>query len=135
MGRALVWFGVVGTAAMLVHYLVVVQLLVPLGLEPLKANVLGFLVAFQVSYFGHRNQTFQADHLPHRRTLPRFFLIGGAGFLLNEALFLLLLRTTSLRYQTALLLVLIIVAMATFVAGRCWAFREEGGEKPDDLCR
>lgn len=111
---------------MLVHYFVVVVLLVPLGWAPPNANVVGFLIAFQVSYWGHRNRTFCAAHVAHRRTLPRFFLVAGAGFLLNELLFLGLLRTTALGYQAALLLVLIAVAAATFAAGRLWAFREQG---------
>ena len=46
MTRQLFWFGVVGVTAMLVHLGSVALILVPLGLTPLLANIIGFLVAF-----------------------------------------------------------------------------------------
>jgi putative flippase GtrA len=62
-------FGVVGVAAMTVHWLVV-MVLVPLGLLPLIANMIAFAIAFNVSYIGHRNWTFASaiDRAPHRTT-------------------------------------------------------------------
>lgn len=125
MKRELFWFGVIGISALLVHFLLV-SLLVPLGLQPLVANVLAYLLAFQVSYWGHRCKTFEADHLPHSQTLPRFFAVASLSFLLNEALYYLLLRFTLLDYRIALLMVLFCVAVVTFVLSRLWAF--SGGE-------
>ncbi|RJG13333.1 GtrA family protein [Pseudomonas cavernicola] len=121
MSRELFWFAIVGVTALLVHFLVV-SLLVPLGLAPLFANVLAYLVAFQVSYWGHRLKTFEAGHLPHRQTLPRFFAVASFGFLLNETLYFILLCTTPLDYRVALLIVLLVVAGVTFVLSRLWAF-------------
>lgn len=123
MSRELFWFGVVGVSAMLVHFGVVAWLLVPLGMAPLQANVLGFLIAFQVSYWGHRQQTFQARHIPHRQALPRFFGVACLSFVVNEAMYGLLLRFTPLNYRAALLLVLIVVAALTFALSKLWAFR------------
>lgn len=121
MKRELFWFGVVGISALLVHF-ILVTLLVPLGLAPLLANVLAYLLAFQVSYWGHRLKTFDAAHLSHRHTLPRFFAVASLSFLLNEALYYLLLRFTPLDYRLALLIVLFCVAVLTFVLSRMWAF-------------
>ncbi|MBX9915218.1 MAG: GtrA family protein [Pseudomonadaceae bacterium] len=121
MKRELLWFGVVGISALLVHFLLVL-LLVPLGLPPLLANVLAYLLAFQVSYWGHRLKTFDAAHLPHSQTLPRFFAVASLSFLLNEGLYYLLLRFTPLDYRLALLIVLFCVALVTFVLSRLWAF-------------
>lgn len=123
MSRELFWFGVVGVSALLVHFGVVSWLLVPAGLSPLIANVLSFLLAFTVSYWGHRLKTFDAGHVPHRTALPRFFFVASLGFALNEALYFLLLRYTQLDYRSALLLVLAAVAGLTFLLGRCWAFQ------------
>lgn len=123
MSRELFWFGVVGVLAMLVHFSLVSWLLVPAGLSPLVANVLGFLLAFQVSYWGHRLKTFDARHIPHRQALPRFFLVASLGFALNEMLYFLLLRFTQMGYREALLLVLASVAGVTFLLGRFWAFQ------------
>ncbi len=115
-------FGVVGISALAVHW-VVVALLVPTGLAPLVANVLAFLVAFQVSYAGHRRWTFDAAHLSRRQTLPRFFLVALASFAANELMYAVLLRYTPLDYRLALLLVLGLVAGMTFLFSRQWAFR------------
>ena len=122
MKRELFWFGVIGISALLVHFLLVSALLVPLGMAPLLANVLAYLLAFQVSYWGHRLKTFDAGHLPHSQTLPRFFAVASLSFLLNEALYFLLLHYTPLDYRVALLMVLFCVAVVTFVCSRAWVF-------------
>jgi putative flippase GtrA len=114
-------FGVVGVAAMAVHWLVVVAL-VPVGLAPLIANVVGFGIAFNVSYLGHRYWTFTSD-AAHATTLGRFFAVALGSFIINEALYSLLLRYTHLDYQVALALVLFTVAGLTFVLSRHWAFK------------
>ncbi|MDX1802484.1 MAG: GtrA family protein [Alcanivorax sp.] len=115
-------FGVVGIAAMLVHWCTV-AVIVPLGMVPLLANVVAFLVAFQVSYWGHRHWTFEAADQQHRKTAPRFFAVAVASFLVNEAAYALLLQYTPLDYRVALVLVLGGVAGMTFLLSRHWAFR------------
>jgi putative flippase GtrA len=150
--KQLARFGVVGIAAMAVHWLVVMAL-VPLGLLPLIANVIAFAVAFNVSYLGHRNWTFAADPAiirstdtppatatnnpasnpannstnnpvqGHGSTLKRFFVVSFISFALNELLYYLLLHFTALDYRSALAIVLIAVAALTFVLSRYWAFR------------
>lgn len=115
-------FGMVGAGAMALHW-AVVALLVPLGVLPLWANPAGFLVAFQLSYSGHRHLTFQATDLPHSSTLPRFFGVALGAFLLNQLLYALLLHFTTLDYRLALALVLVLVAAMTFISSQRWAFR------------
>lgn len=124
MKRELFWFGLIGVSAMLAHFLLVSVLLVPLGMRPLVANVVAYLLAFQVSYWGHRVKTFEAGHLPHSQTLPRFFTVATLSFLLNEALYFLLLHFTTLDYRIALLIVLFTVAVVTFVLSRLWVFHD-----------
>lgn len=115
-------FGIVGGAAMAVHWLVV-TLLVPAGLAPLGANAIGFGVAFNVSYLGHRNWTFAGAHA-HRTAFWRFLAVALTSFALNEVLYALLLRW--LEYRLALALVLVAVAALTFALSRLWAFRHPG---------
>ncbi|HSB97731.1 MAG TPA: GtrA family protein [Spongiibacteraceae bacterium] len=128
MIRQLARFGVVGIAAMAVHWLVV-AVLVPLGALPLIANVVAFAIAFNVSYIGHRHWTFAADSavdvVADDRGTPfkRFFGVALLSFVLNEILYYLLLRYTTLDYRIALLIVLIAVAALTFILSRYWAFR------------
>lgn len=117
----IVAFGLVGAAAALVHFLVV-SLLVPLGVHPLVANVGAFPVAFGVSFFGHRRWSFPARHA-RPSALPRFFAVAVSSFVANEFLYALLLWFTPLGYREALVIVLILVASATFAASKYWAFR------------
>lgn len=117
----LIRFSGVGIGALLVHWLVVIAL-VPLGMAPLLANVVGFMVAFNVSYFGHRHLTFEAIGLQHSQTLPRFAGVALLSFAVNETLYALLLGFTSLGYDLALLLVLATVAALTYLLSRFWAF-------------
>lgn len=115
-------FIAVGVSALLTHWLLVL-LLVPLaGLAPLVANLFAFLIAFNVSYFGHRHLTFRAASRAHRQTLPRFAAVAMGSFLLNEGLYWALLNFTPLGYDLAMLLVLGTVAGLTYLLGKFWAF-------------
>lgn len=116
-------FGVVGVLAMCVH-LLVVALLVPLGLVPLLANIVGFLVAFQVSYFGHARWTFNVSAPNNKRHQIKFFSVAVLGFLLNEASYSVLLQLLHMHYLLTLAIVLFGVAVVTFVLSKLWAFRE-----------
>ncbi len=122
MTRELFWFGVVGVTAMLVHLGSVALVLVPLGMDPLVANLIAFLIAFQVSHAGHRHLTFRQQQAPASRSRLRFFGVALMSFIINELMYWLLLRYTLLDYRVALALVLVAVAALTFVVARHWAF-------------
>lgn len=93
------------------------------GLAPLVANVVGWLVAFGVSFVGHYRLTFRHQHAPLLRSAGRFFLVSALGFAVNEAAYAVLLTATSIRYDILLALVLIGIAGMTFILGRYWAFQ------------
>ena len=123
--RQLPRFVFVGAAAALVHWSTA-TLLMFVSVAPLVANVGGFLIAFCVSYTGQRYLTFKAADIPHRRALPRYFLVSASSFAANEALFYLLLTYTPIPPQIALAIVLVLVAAGTFVMSRRWAFARQG---------
>lgn len=122
MTRQLFWFGVVGVTAMLIHLGSVALILVPLGLAPLIANIIAFILAFQVSYAGHRYFTFRNQETTVSRSRGRFFLVAVMSFAVNELLYWALLKYTLLDFRIALALVLVAVATLTFVLARYWAF-------------
>ena len=122
MSRELFWFGAVGITAMLVHLGCVALILVPLGLDPLIANLIAFLIAFQVSHAGHQRLTFSHQEAPVARSRLRFFGVALMSFVINELMYWVLLRFTSLDYRAALAMVLVAVAALTFVIARQWAF-------------
>lgn len=123
--RQLGWFIAVGCAAAATHWLVVVALVGGWSIPPLAANVAGWLVAFGVSFTGHHLLTFRQHDTPWRRAARRFFLVSALGFAANEISYAWLLHATALRYDLSLAVVLVAMAVLTFILGRFWAFRRK----------
>lgn len=115
-------FGIVGVLAMATHYVLVILLVNYLSITPLIANLLAFIGAFQVSYWGHSSWSFSDLSASRKDSFRRFVIISVSGFLLNEFLFLLFLKYTNIPYQISLLIVLPFVAGLTFLFSRFWAF-------------
>jgi putative flippase GtrA len=115
-------FVAVGCAAAAVHLAVVVLLVSGLGQWPLLANVVGWLVAFVVSFSGHWLLTFAHRSAPWWRAARRFFAVSLAGFAVNETSYAVLLRWSPWRYDVLLALVLLGVAVVTYLLSSRWAF-------------
>lgn len=115
----IVRFGCVGAVASALH-LAVVAALVPLGLAPAWANPVAFLVAFQVSYYGHRGWTFRQEG--GAAAYRRLFIVALAGFALNEAAYVPLLKNSPLDYRVALAAILLVQAGISFLIARRWVF-------------
>jgi putative flippase GtrA len=115
-------FIAVGCIAAAVHLGVVVLLVSGMGLPPLAANVVGWLVAFCFSLTGHWLLTFRSQRSPLWRAARRFFAVSAAGFAANELAYAALLRWSGLRYDLVLALVLVAVAVITYLLSSRWAF-------------
>ena len=115
------WFGAVGASAALTHALVFGW--TKAWVWPELANALGFVVAFFVSFFGHRRLSFSDTGTGLRQSFGRFAATALAGFAVNEAVFVLLLRAFGWPSWPALIVALIVAAGQTFVLSRFWAFR------------
>jgi len=120
------WFVLVGASAALTHMAVfaLVLLLVP-TLWPEIANVAGFLVAFLVSFVGHRRLSFQDASTSLMQSFVRFAATAVAGFTANEAVFIVLFRVLALPTWLALISGIVVSALQTFVLSRYWAFRRQ----------
>lgn len=116
-------FVVVGGSAAATHLLVVGLLVQALGLQPLVANVLAFLVAFVVSYNGHALLTFSQSNARGWATVARFFSVACLSFVCNELLYMAVLHWLHWHYFWGLAVVLVVVAMGTFVLSKFWAFK------------
>ena len=112
----------VGCVAAAVHWSVVVGLVGALQWHPLAANVIGWLVSFVVSFSGHHRLTFRDHGVQWPLAAGRFFLVSAAGFAINESAYAVLLGFAGLRYDLLLALVLVAVAVLTYLLGRHWAF-------------
>jgi putative flippase GtrA len=118
------WFVLVGASAALTHMAVftLVLLLVP-TLWPEIANVAGFLVAFLVSFVGHRRLSFQDAGTGLMQSFLRFAATAVAGFATNETVFIVLFRVLALPTWVALISGIVVSAVQTFVLSRFWAFK------------
>lgn len=123
--KQLAWFIMVGCAAAATHWIVVVIAVTSGGMPPLIANVVGWLVAFCVSFAGHFQLTFKHHRAPLARAARRFFAVSALGFAVNELAYAWLLKATTLPYDVLLALILITIAGMTFILGRLWAFRRK----------
>lgn len=115
------WFLAVGGAAALTHLLVFS--LTQYRMWPELANASGFVVAFFVSFFGHRLLSFRDAGTSAAQSFQRFAVTALAGFASNEAVFVLLLRGAGWPALLALLSALLLAAAQTYLLSRFWAFR------------
>lgn len=120
--RSVSWFTLIGALAALVHYVIAVSLESGFNVAPAWANPCGFLLAFPVSYIGHRKLSFAHQKSSHQQALPRFLLVACGGFFANQLLLLTLLRLFALPFWLTLGFVMIVVAVTTYLLSRHWAF-------------
>ena len=115
-------FTTTGAAAALTHYSIV-MLLFKRNIALQYANLVAFLLAYWVSYFGHRIFTFKAQHISHRYTLPKFTLVAGLGFLFNESFLLLSNLYFSAPVSTLVCVAIVLTSIVTFLLNRFFAFQ------------
>lgn len=116
-------FALVGGTAAATHLLVVGVLVHFAALAPLVANVLGFLLAFVVSYQGHARFTFSQAQAKGGAVVARYFAVACGSFVVNELLYAIALHWLGWNYLVSLFLVLLVVAVGTFVLSKFWAFK------------
>lgn len=121
MNASTFWFLVVGGGAALTH--MGVFALAQHQIWPELANALGFVVAFFVSFFGHRLLSFKDASTSVATSFKRFVVTALAGFASNELVFVLLLRGLDIPALVALFVALVFAAGQTFVLSRFWAFQ------------
>jgi putative flippase GtrA len=123
-------FLMVGACAAATHYLVTLGVDFTTSLTPAWSNLIGFLCAFPVSYAGHRRWSFAGTRARHRQALPRFFTVAACTFAGNQLMLATLLRYTPLPLWLALGIVLVFVALSSFLLGRYWAFAHRPAATP-----
>ncbi len=121
--RSISWFAIIGAVAALTHYIIAVSLECSGTLIASSANIAGFIVAFPVSYFGHRKFSFADQDSNHWQSLPRFMSVALLGFLANQTLVLSAIQYTKLPFWFSLGVVMVFVAMSTYLLSKFWAFK------------
>ena len=116
-------FIIVGGGAFLTHLLVVFLLVHFLSIAPLIANIFGFLVSFNVSFWGHHRLTFAGHGACPKRAMRRLFILAGINFFLNESFYYVLLHIFHLQYLIALIINLTVLAFITYFIAKRWVFK------------
>jgi putative flippase GtrA len=121
VNTSVLWFLVVGGSAALTH--MGVFAIAQHQMWPELANALGFVVAFFVSFAGHRFLSFRDAGTSVTQSFGRFAVTALVGFVSNEIVFVLLLRAGGWPALLALFVALLFAAGQTFLLSRFWAFR------------
>lgn len=120
---SLIRFAISGGLATLTHITVFVALVEWLELRPFYASVPAFLAAVWVSYVLNYRWTFRADG-PHQVLFPRFALVAVTGLILNLLITYLVVDLWHFWYGYALLAIIMIIPVTTFLLSRFWVFQE-----------
>lgn len=115
----------VGLAAAVAHFSTLAFLVELDALGPVLASAVGFVAGGTVSYILNRRFTFEATR-SHAGAVPRFIVVAGVAFVLNEALMWLFVHEIGLFYLLAQVLTTGITMMWTFTGYRVWAFAHRG---------
>lgn len=111
--RQILRFLAVGGGATIIHVAAAMAFHHTLGLTPGWANALAFAVALGASYAGNWAWTFEA-RARHGFAVPRFLIVAGLGFLLNQAIVLAGTSVLQLPLWTCLAAVILVVPAFTF---------------------
>ncbi len=114
-------FGGVGVLATLVHVFTALAARSLLHVEVQQANLIGFALAFVVSYTGHARVTFNAP-MRSGQQIYRFALVALTGFAASSATVWAVTGPMGLSFPVAMAAVAVIVPAISFVAMRMWVF-------------
>lgn len=121
ISRQFSMFVVVGVAAAVVHYGLLIGLVELAGVRPVPATLAGYVAGGVVSYWLNRRHTYESDR-PHEEAGWRFALVAGVGFLLTSLFMYLLHDVAGLHYLLAQLVTTGIVLVWSFLAHRIYTF-------------
>ncbi len=121
--RQLSAYALVGVAASLAHYSVLIALVEGARWAPVPATLIGYVVGGVVSYALNRQHTFSSDR-PHAEATWRFALVAFMGFCLTYLLMSFFVARLGAPYLPAQLVTTILIMFVTFFANRLWTFAQ-----------
>jgi putative flippase GtrA len=122
--REIATFGVIGVVATTTHAAIALFMNQHLGIAPFTANFLAYCCAFSVSYFGNARFTFGRPAFRGRQFL-KFVSISLLGLALSQALTFLCTGVLGLPYTLALIPIVTLVPILSFVLSKAYAFAQE----------
>lgn len=117
-------FGIVGGLATLLNSVVFVVLVDRLHIQPLLGNLLAFLAAFFVSYFGHSWWTFKDGKHSHEK-LAKFLTTSLIGLAINSGFVWVLMHHLHQTAYVAALPMIFLTPLLVFFINKSWVFKEK----------
>lgn len=115
-------FAALGALGTLAQYAVLVALASGAGVDPVAASTAGFVTGGVVNYVLARRIAFRSER-PHREAAPRFFLVAGAGLVLNGLMMAGFTRLVGLPYLPAQLISTGLLVLWHYAGNLLWTFR------------
>lgn len=121
-------FLAVGGFATILMYVLLVAGIEGLGLRPVPASVLAYLLSAVVNYGLNRRLTFRSQQ-PHVVALPRFAIVSSMGLLLNTAIMGIGTEVAAWHYLPVQVVATVVVLFWNFVGSQWWTFRPSSGSR------
>ena len=121
-------FLAVGGFATILMYVLLVAGIEGLGLRPVLASVLAYLLSAVVNYALNRRLTFRSRQR-HVVALPRFAIVSGTGLLLNAAIMAIGTEVAAWHYLPVQVVATVVVLFWNFVGSQWWTFRPSSGSQ------
>jgi len=116
-------FAIVGVLATFVHSACYFALLESQLASPQQANILGFLCAFFLSFFGQMKFTFNKKGTINKSQFFRFSIASGFSFLLNAFWVFAITDILSINPDYALLGIIVLTPILSFFIMNRWVFK------------
>lgn len=116
-------FILVGATATGAHY--ITALICSTQVSVYSSNLVGYLAAVAISYFGHQRYSFEvaADDVSHTRQLPRFVVSSLGGLALSYLLLFIMDGLVGTATWLSLAVAVSLVPMYTFIVNKFWVFQ------------
>jgi putative flippase GtrA len=115
-------FTVVGAFGTIVHYTILILLVEKMSVGAVLGSSVGAVTGALVNYFLNYYFTFQSERR-HSEAIVQFYVVAGAGFLINALFMWVLADILSIYYLVAQLITTGIVLLWNFWINRIWTFR------------
>ncbi|HWA61830.1 MAG TPA: GtrA family protein [Caulobacteraceae bacterium] len=127
LARQVLSFGAVGGAATATHAAVALAAHHLAGVAPLTANLIAYLTAVAISYFGNALITFGRP-ARNAEQFVRFIAVSLSGFAINQSVVFATVKLAGWPLWLALIPALGLAAVSSFLMSKHWAFRAPATE-------
>lgn len=122
-------YGVVGTAASIIHFSISYVVFNYLDVNSFIAHFCGFIFGLFTAYFGHYFYSFN-DNEQHGRRFPKFLVTALVALVLHQGGVYILVNYYNLDYLIRVLPLLVItVPVFTFLLNKFWVFSDSDESK------